>query len=102
MLPATVAALLLFLATLPDLSDPLGNYPGMRRAAILLFAATAVYGVAEVSLCAIRRCLLHPAVAFLLLVLGLATSISLLSASKRSADTTIIPELRLSSPEPSP
>ena len=102
MFPVTVAALLLFLAILPDLSDLASNYPGVRRAAIVLSAATAVYGLAEVSLCAMRRCLLHPAIALFLLVLGLAASVSLLSASKQSADTTIIPELRLSSPSPSP
>lgn len=102
MFPVTVAALLFFLAILPELGFPGGNYPGMRRAAVILSAGTAVYGVAEVSLCAIRRCLLHPAIAFFLLVFGLAASVFFLSASKQCADTTIIPELRLSSPEPSP
>lgn len=104
MLPITVLALLLFFAILPALSDPrFHQHRDLRRAIVIILAVTGLYGIAEISLCAIRRrTLFHPAIVFLLLLLGSAASVFLLPMSKQSADSRIIPELRLSSPKPSP
>jgi hypothetical protein len=104
MLPITVLALFLFFALLPALSDPrFHQHRDLGRALVITSAVTGLYGIAEISLCTIRRrTLLHPAIVFLLLILGVATSVFLYPMSKQSADTKIIPELRLSSPLPSP
>jgi hypothetical protein len=103
-LPITVVALLLFFAILPELSNPrLHQHRDLRRGIVILLAVTGLYGVTEIALCAIRRrTIIHPAIVFLLLVLGFAASVFLLPMSKQSADTTIIPELRLSGPQPTP
>ena len=101
----TGLAWLLFLATVPHLSDPrLQQHRGARWIAVILAGSTGLYGLAETTLCSIRRrTLVHPAIAFLLVLLGFTASVYLLPISPRSADTRIIPELQLTHrPQPAP
>jgi ABC-type enterochelin transport system permease subunit len=103
-LPITACTVFLFVVILPDLKDPrFFQHRETKLAAVVIAGVAGAYGLVEVLACSIRRrTLLHPGVAFLALVVSLSVAITLVANSKQTAESKIIPELRLSSPEPSP
>jgi hypothetical protein len=104
LVPITALAAILFIAIVPRLSDARSAQHFEARLAALVVAGFAgAYGLAEILACGIRhRTFLHPAIAFLVLVLGFAVALYFLPIRKRSVGTRIIPELRPSNPTPSP
>ena len=104
LVPVTGILSLFFVRMLPEYSDPrFSQQHGAILCAILVAGTAGLYGVTEVLACNLRRrTLLHPVIAFLILVLSLAMTLTFLPVRRRSADTTIIPELQLPGRTPSP